>query len=587
MTARALLILVVTGLLSAADARAATWVEARSPHFTVYSDAGEKQARRAAWQFEQIRESLVRLWPWATSELGAPVIVYAARDEHSMRALVPSYYEGRNAVRPTSVFYSVDYGHYITLRLDAGTRGEPNVNPFINSYWSYVALVLRTNIPQELPPWMFRGMAEVFSNTIVGDDAILVGPVIPWHLQTLRSHARPALSELLGADRSSPYLTNGDRLEVFDASAWALVHFLMFGNEGKHIPVFNHFADAVRLGGRPNELVMTEYGGETALRNGLARYIDQSLFVYQKWQTAVAVDGSRFPVRTLPAADAAVVLARLHAVTGRPAEARAQLATAGDTPAAAEVEGLLLDREKKFDDAKRAYARASEAGAATHYGEYRLASLSWPRGDAATPEDFEPIVGLLRRSVERYPSYAPAYRLLADALVRLDRGTEALGAAQRAVTIAPRDPYSHLSLARAYWSLSKAAEATAAANKSLSLASSEAETGSARQFLEFLAKSPTRQAVQLAASTGKALSAEDVKRLYSECYRGDDDACARLVPMFEEACAAGREQGCVMMGFLYVEGRGVAKDHAKARTVLQPLCDRGTQEACRILNTIK
>ncbi len=32
-----------------------TWVEVRSPHFIVVSNAGEKQARKIAVQFEQVR----------------------------------------------------------------------------------------------------------------------------------------------------------------------------------------------------------------------------------------------------------------------------------------------------------------------------------------------------------------------------------------------------------------------------------------------------------------------------------------------------------------------------------------------------
>ena len=31
------------------------WIEVKSPHFTVVTNDSEKQARRTAWQFEQIR----------------------------------------------------------------------------------------------------------------------------------------------------------------------------------------------------------------------------------------------------------------------------------------------------------------------------------------------------------------------------------------------------------------------------------------------------------------------------------------------------------------------------------------------------
>jgi len=575
MCTRVAVSVLTAGLLagSAAPARAATWVEARSPHFVVYSDAGEKQARRVAWQYEQARETLIRLWPWASSELGGPVTVYAARDESSMRALVPKFFERGSGF--TSVFYSADNGHYITLRLDIDPRGQPGVNPFITSYWSYVGLVLRASFAQELPEWMFRGMAEVFSNTIVFDDRIHVGQIIPWHLRTLRSRGRPTLEQLLAADRSSPMFSNSDRQYMFDATAWAFVHFLIFGNEGKNLPVFNQFAESVRRGAEANSLVLEHYGGANALRNALAQYIDRSLFTYQRWQIAVDVDRERFVAKALTPADAAIALARLYAATGLPAEARKQLAVASGAPASAEIEGFLLEREGKTEEAKRAYARASEAGAATYYGEYRLAALSWPRGEDVKPEAFEPIEKSLRRSVTLYSGFAPAYALLADALVSLKRHTEALGAAQRATTLEPGDVYAHLAMARALWSMSKVEEATAAAKRGLSLATTPQETKSARQLLDFLAKQPAPTTI------------DDQKKLFADCYDDDENACRKLMPLLEDACKGGRTQACVLVATFHAEGRGVAKDTAKAIALLEPLCKSGSQDACKLLEGLK
>ena len=576
-------------LIATVDARAATWVEVKSPHFTVLSDAGERRARDVAWQFEQIREALVRLWPWATSEFDRPIVVYAARDENSMRALVPKYFEGRDPIRPTSVFMSAPFGHFVAIRTDVDRGGDPNVNPYKSSYWSYVHLVLRASIDQDLPPWLGRGMAEVFSNTIVRENQVLVGPLIPWHLQALRDRGRPTIDVVLAADRSSPYLTSGNRMGIFDATAWALVHYLIFGNQGKNIPIFNQFAEAVRLGGAPNELVLKYFGGPTALREGLARYIDQSLFVYQRWDTAVGVNRASFSVRELLPADAAVAIARLHTASNRPADARAQLAAAGSAPAAAEVEAWLLDGEGKHDEAKAAYARASQAGAAGYYGEYRLASLSWPRADGATPEAFAAIEKNLRRSVELNASYAPAYSLLADALVRLNRPTEALGAAQRTATLDGRDPDNHLSVSRALWKLEKLHEARASAEKALDLATTENEQKNARQMLDFLAKlpaAPSAAAPAAPASSAPAVPAEEGQKLFADCYAGDSAACGKLQAITEQQCKAGDTRACMFLAFFYAEGRGVPKDETKAMKILEPLCNGSMPEACTPMGTI-
>src|SRR5689334_13978332 len=87
--------LYVTALAHAAAAAPAPWVEVKSAHFTVVTDAGEKSGRRTAWQFEQIRSALVQVWPWAKIDTGRPFLIFAARDESTLRTLAPQYWEGK------------------------------------------------------------------------------------------------------------------------------------------------------------------------------------------------------------------------------------------------------------------------------------------------------------------------------------------------------------------------------------------------------------------------------------------------------------------------------------------------------------
>ena len=470
-------------------ARAATWVEVRSPHFIVLSDAGERRAREVAWQFEQVRGAITRLWPWATTDFPLDVVVYAARDERSMKTLVPQYFEGRSAIRPDSVFVSTPMAHYIAVRSDIKLNSKGDINPYRSSYWSYMGLVIQTTFGGNVPMWFMRGLAEVFSNTVVRDDYLLVGQLIPWHLERLRNSLRPGLEAVLAADGESPLLNDSERMAAFDASAWGLMHYLMFGEEGRNLERMNQFAHAVRKGTDATEALSQVYGGMEGVKRGLASYIGQSLFMYQKVPADVSVDVKAFGARELPAADAAVALGRLHAGMQRPADARAQLATASDAPSAAEVEGLLLEGEGKNDQARAAYARASEATAATFFGEYRFAMLSWPRegaGDVAAR--LTAIEKSLRRAVTLNPKFAPTHYLLAQTLVRLDRATDALPLAQRAVTLAPFDSFSHATLARVYSALSRHDDAIASARRAMSHADSDTARKNAQNLLDFYAR---------------------------------------------------------------------------------------------------
>ena len=490
----ACLVCVVLCRAIVANAATSTWVEVKSPHFTVVSDAGEKRARFVASQFELIRGALIRVWPGATTDFGVDVLVYAARDEKSMRELVPESFKGRGAIRPSSIFTSSPFGHFVAMRADINPDSQGQINPYITSYWSYVALVVRATFGRDLPLWFERGLSDVFSNTVVHDNDILVGQVIPWRLQRLRSGGRPQLDVVLSVDRSSPYMTNRDMMEVFDATSWALVHYLMFGNDARNLQTFNRFTQAIKSGSHPNEALAQLYGGLDAVRSGHSNYISQGMYLYQKYPMGADVDVNAFAARTLTPPDAALALARMHVALRQTAEARQQIAAASGAPAAGELEGILIESEDgPHDRARDAYKRASDAGAASFYGEYRFASLSWPgEDDGDVRQRLVAIEASLKRATSLNPRFAAAHQLHARALERLDRADEALPVAQRAVVLAPLDPYSHLALARVYWAQSKREDAVASAKRALAAASTDSSKKNAQQLLDFFARASRR-----------------------------------------------------------------------------------------------
>lgn len=92
--------LVLTGVLTAilmiccptpAAARE-SWVEVRSPNFTVLSNAGEKEARRVADQFEQFRGVFQATLPQIRVDLGKPLVIFAVKNEDSLKILLPEYW---------------------------------------------------------------------------------------------------------------------------------------------------------------------------------------------------------------------------------------------------------------------------------------------------------------------------------------------------------------------------------------------------------------------------------------------------------------------------------------------------------------
>src|SRR5205807_6281653 len=65
------------------------WIEIKSPHFTVYSNAGEREGRRVAAQFEEIRAVFEQAFPKLRVDSGKSTILYALKNEDSLKLLIP------------------------------------------------------------------------------------------------------------------------------------------------------------------------------------------------------------------------------------------------------------------------------------------------------------------------------------------------------------------------------------------------------------------------------------------------------------------------------------------------------------------
>jgi len=226
VTARVVLAAVALSVGVRLDADPDRWVEVRSAHFTVRSDAGGAAAARVARRFESFRAALRQLWPWARVDPAEPIAVYAARSEASLRELLPSFWDETPGGRPAGVFLSRGGRSIVVLRTDVPVPRPGEGSPFHVLYHEYTHLVLDLNF-ESLPPWLHEGLAEFLGATMIEGDGIEIGRPIPSHLLLLRERRLMPTADLLGVSRSSPGYSEGDRASLFYAQSWALVHCLM------------------------------------------------------------------------------------------------------------------------------------------------------------------------------------------------------------------------------------------------------------------------------------------------------------------------------------------------------------------------
>ncbi len=487
MVRRVVIALSVIALFAPAPCRAADqWIEVKSAHFTVVSNAGQGDARNLAWQMEQIRSALAVLWPWAHLDLDRPFIVIGVKDEPSMRALAPRYWEEKNSAHPTSVWIGAEDRYYLAVRTDAKGRDYVNLNPYLTSYFSYVSLILGQSVPKPLPLWLERGLAGVLSNTVVTDQRVQVGPPVPGYLRSLREGSHFRLADLVSMTDRSPAFRGEETQYKFDSESWALVHMLWFADNGAHAASLQHFMDAVLAGADPDKSFREALGPPGALEGPLNVYTTRNLFGYREMQIDVSVKRDAFPSRPLAAPESASLRALFHCAMNRLSDAHAAIdeaRKAGPAPESYVAEGLLLDRAGKFDEAQAAYQRAVDGGTTSPYAYRRLAGLSWrhpPSHDGLTQ-----IATLLEKATALNNRDAYAYAMLGEARSELG-DHDALGLVRRAISLAPQRADHHLSAARVLARDRNFDEAQKEVQTAMALAQSDEEQQRARTLAQWL-----------------------------------------------------------------------------------------------------
>jgi hypothetical protein len=139
------------------------WIRLRSPNFIVVTNANEKQARRVAYQFEMIRAVFRQVFNITGSSPDPPVTIIAAKDEATLKPLLPDYYQAKGSSHPSGYYLGGPEKNYVALRLDV-TLNREAYEPYEPIYHEYVHYLTRRMMAQ-LPLWLTEGLAEFYGNT--------------------------------------------------------------------------------------------------------------------------------------------------------------------------------------------------------------------------------------------------------------------------------------------------------------------------------------------------------------------------------------------------------------------------------------
>lgn len=458
------------------------WFEARSPNFIVVCNAGDKQARKTAIQFEQIR-SIFRNNLSVASNHPTPVItIVAAKDEGSMRDLLPEYWVKGHA-HPAGIFFGAMNQLEIAVQLDA-----PGANPYSGIYHEYYHSLTMPYFPN-LPVWLAEGLAEFFGRTRTEGQVAYMGEPDPWMIEALRQNRLISLDVLLKVDHTSPYYNETNRTSMFYAESWALTHYLFLGDNGRHRPLLMAYLQALDQGATPLDAGTKAFGNLGNLQSALSGYIAGDQFYSLHAPAPPPVAEADVATRELSDAEVDAYLGGFAAVRGHPQDAQALLKKAiqldPKLPLAYQYMGLtelfLGHHSEAFESFSQAVALDPKNALTRYFRAYlTFGEKGVGLGDKQVEDD-------LRRAIALDPNFAPPYALLADYLAASDdQLPQALSLAQKGASLEPGSATYMLALARVLARMQKFDQAQAAAQRASATALQPAERAAAENFLAYL-----------------------------------------------------------------------------------------------------
>ena len=470
---------------SAAD----NWIEVRSPHFTVNTNAGEKEARKIADQFEQIRQMFHSAFPAMRVDPGQPIVIVAAKNENTMKLFLPEEWEVKGHIHHAGLYQPGEDKDYVIMRLDS--EGE---NPFHTLYHEYTHALMRLNFTG-LPLWLDEGMAEFFGNSTLGDKESKTGTIDPGHLYLLQQSKLIPIETLLEVDHHSPYYNENNRASVFYAESWALVHYLTMDKDARQQQLLKNFLAAWQKSGSQVQAAQEAFGDLKQFGRRIEGYARQSSFMVGLVKSGQEAAEKSYSARSISAGEMTALRGDFFAHHNRLEQAQPLLEEAAQAepnlPFAHEALSYYHYRQRELAKADQQIQQALKLGT-TGFGPQYFHGIFLLQQGRLDKEAAEEAKKSLEKAIQLNPQFAAAFEGLSQAYARFpELQKEAVNAAIKAVQLDPGQHLYALNLTYLLINIGRYAEARTMAQRILAAARSSGEKEVANNLLANIQQAET------------------------------------------------------------------------------------------------
>lgn len=414
------------------------WVEVKSPHFSVVTDAGEKKGREVATRFEQMRAVFGKLFARASVNIPVPLQIVAFRNSKELSQMAPLYHG-----KPTEVaglFQPGEDRSFIMLDMSVD-------NPFNVVFHEYAHQLMNGNLKDEAAPWFDEGFAEYFSTITVDGKQARVGKIPDDTYLILRHSGMMKVTDLMRVQHNSQaYNESGDRRSVFYAESAMLVHYLY---DHQLVPTLAVYFDLVNNKRIPvDDAVQQTFGMPAAgFEKAFRAYVSDGKYTYQAMPTP-EIELAGYSSSPLALSDVAALIADIHVHSPdyhdkAIAEYQDILKTDPQSAAAMRGLGYAYLENKDYDKAGDYFQRAVKLNSKDARVHYYVALLkSREHGNTfnfTDSQELPEVISELEAAISLDPTFADPYSLIAFAYAANHEREKGLASMQKALSLSPRN----------------------------------------------------------------------------------------------------------------------------------------------------